>query len=301
MRDWSGLLSGIAAFGLWGVFPVYFKWIAEVPAAEVLAHRIVWSVVFLVAGLKLLGRSIALKKLFVDRKLFAYLSLSAALIAFNWLIFIEAIANGQTIEASFGYFMNPILIIALGVIVFRERLNLSQKICLALAIIAVIYQIISLRIIPWISLSLAASFALYGMVRKKAKIDSIRGLLIETLIMSPIALIYLGIRYNEGSLYFANHGWQILLLLLCAGLVTSVPLILFAVAVRRLPYATMGFLQFIAPSLQFIIAVFYFQETLQVEKLNSFILVWLGLAVLLFGPKIEKFWTRSDSQVTPPS
>ncbi|MFW7380236.1 MAG: EamA family transporter RarD [Oligoflexus sp.] len=289
MRDWTGLLSGIGAFALWGVFPIYFKWISEVAALEVLAHRIIWSLGFLMLGVTLLGRKFSWRQVYEDKKLFLCLLSSASLIALNWLVFIEAVTAGKTIEASFGYFMNPILIIAFSVIIFRERLSFLQKISLVFAGIGVLYQIASLGTIPWISLVLASSFGLYGVVRKIAQIDSVRGLLMETLLLAPLAILYLVYRKQNDILWFGQHSWQDDLLLISAGLVTSIPLVLFAVGVKRLPYATVGFLQYIAPSLQFLVAIYLFQEALPVEKFVSFIFVWVGLGFLVIGPRIQKY------------
>ena len=287
-----GSLAGLSSFLLWGIFPVYFKLVANVPARGVLAHRIVWSFGFLLIYLLAVKGSFKHLLKGVNRRGLALLSVSAILIAVNWLVFIYAIASAQTIDASFGYFINPIFIIALGVIFLGERLHRWQLVSLFLAICAVIYQLIELGELPWISLVLALSFGLYGMIRKQVEVESVQGLFIETAILSPLAFGFLLWLIGTGESHFLHHGWVLDLYLVLAGLVTSIPLILFAVGVRRVSYSEIGFYQYLAPSLQFLTAILIFEEPLQAGKLWSFILVWIGLACLILGRPIEHLFRQ---------
>ncbi len=283
-----GVMAGLAAFCLWGVFPVYFKLIDEVPSSEVLAHRIVWSFVFLFIYLLASKRSLFRAVFQIPWRGYALLFLSAILISLNWLVFIYAIVSEKTLDASLGYFINPIFSIALGVLFLGERLNRWQLVSLMLAAVAVVYQLIDLGTLPWISLTLAASFGLYGMIRKHVKVDSIQGLFVETIILTPFAFGFLLWLHWGGELLFLQSSRRLDIYLVFAGFVTAVPLILFAVGVRRIPLSQMGFFQYLAPSLQFLIAVLVFAEPLAPAKLVSFILVWCSLAILLLAKPIER-------------
>lgn len=278
-----GLLMGTAAYTLWGIFPLYFYFLTVVGSWEVLSHRIVWSVFALVVLLWWKGRHAAALRALRSPRLVGLLAVTSGLITTNWIVYIHAVATHRTIEASLGYFINPIVLILLGLVVFKERLNPYQKICIGLAAAGVVYQIAMLGTVSWISLILPASFGLYGMMKKHIPLDSISSLFIETLISAPIAALYLAVIGARGELGLVNGPTHVQVLLLLAGVVTCIPLILFAEGARRLPLNTMGFLQYITPSLQFSIGLFVFGEAMNTHKLIGFIFVWVGLAILAIG------------------
>lgn len=281
----SGTLATTAAFALWGVFPLYFKLLDQVAALEVLAHRVLWSVVFLALWLFLKQRQKILFWKSTTRRSLAGLILTAVLISCNWLVFIYAIVTQNTLDASLGYFINPVVIVALGVIFLKERLTSWQLAGLLFAVLGVGYQLYQLGELPWISLALAGSFGLYGILRKKISIPPVQGLYVETLLVSPLALIYLYYLQVNGSLVFGHQALTSFYLSL-AGIITSIPLLLFAFGVRHISYTKVGFLQYIAPSLQFGIAVVVFDEPLHPDKLKSFLLVWFGLLLMSLGPRL---------------
>lgn len=293
-----GLAMGASAYALWGVFPLYFHYLTSVGSWEVLSHRIVWSVFALIILLCWKGRhGAALEALRSPRRL-ATLALASALITTNWIVYIHAVATQRTIEASLGYFINPILLILLGLLVFKERLNPYQKICIALAAAGVGWQIAMQGSVSWISLILPASFGLYGMMKKHIPLDSISSLFIETLIAAPFALVYLATLAAQGKLSLFNAPLHVEVLLLLAGLITCIPLILFAEGAQRLPLNTMGFLQYITPSLQFSIGLFAFGEPMNTHKLIGFIFVWSGLAVLAIG-QMKGYRARRELMPAP--
>jgi len=278
-----GLIMGTSAYMLWGIFPLYFYFLTSVGSWEVLCHRIVWSVFALVVLLWWKGRHAVALRALRSPRLVGLLAITSALITTNWIVYIHAVATHRTIEASLGYFINPIVLILLGLLVFKERLNPYQKICITLAAAGVAYQVAMLGSVSWISLILPASFGLYGMMKKHIPLDSISSLFIETLISAPIAAIYLAVLGAQGKLGLFNGPTHVQVLLLLAGLVTCVPLILFAEGAQRLPLNTMGFLQYITPTLQFSIGLFVFGEPMNTHKLIGFIFVWVGLAILAAG------------------
>lgn len=277
-------LCGAGSFVLWGVFPLYFKAVNRVPVFELLAHRVFWAFVMLLCLSAVMGRRRMVSMLSQLKRRWWALFVSACLIGINWLVFIWAVINERTLEASFGYFLNPLLIVMTGVLFFKEKLNVLQLVSLVLAVVAIVYQLIQLGSIPWVSLVLATSFACYGAVRKVVAVDSLTGLLAETALLSPLALVYLIVLAFKGELFFTQHSLVYDFALISAGLVTSVPLLLFAIGVRYLDYSSVGFLQYIAPSLQFLMAIFVFKEPINSELLVSFALVWLGLILLSFSP-----------------
>lgn len=280
----AGLLYGASSYLFWGIAPIYFYFLKGLPATEILAHRVFWSALFLGAILRYQKRLIpALKALVSDRKKRLLLVCSSAMICINWLVFIYAISTGRTVEASLGYFINPLLVILFGVLFFKERLTRIQIISLSFACLGIVYQIWQLGSISWIALTLASSFGLYGLIRKKVEVGSVEGLMIETLLMSPVALLYMAYLIANHEFSYTQSGPFILILLSLAGVVTATPLLLFASGIRRLPLNMMGFLQYLAPTGQFLLGVFAFKENFSQDKLISFSLVWIGLAVLIYG------------------
>jgi len=273
----AGLGYGIFAYLIWGFFPVYFKALTTVPALQVVCHRIVWSVLFLSLILGWRGRWGAVTAAFKDRRVVVLLISSALLIATNWLVFIIAVGHAQVIQSSLGYFITPFVSVLLGVIFLQERLSRLQIISLCLAAVGVVLLTLHYGRFPWVSLILAVTFGSYGLIRKVVTVDSITGLTVETLLLSPVALGYLLYVTLDGSGSFPDHELQINFFLVFAGVATSVPLLLFASAARRLRLATIGFLQYITPTMHFLLAVLLYREPFTQAHLTCFVLIWAGL------------------------
>ncbi|WP_020675791.1 EamA family transporter RarD [Geopsychrobacter electrodiphilus] len=272
----TGVFFGLAAYLVWGFFPLYFKQVATVPATEVLGHRILWSALFLLGLVFLRRQQPELQRLLRQPRLLLQLTATTILIAINWLVFIYAVSAGHVLQSSLGYFIGPLVSALLGVTFLKERLNLLQSCSLLLATAGVIYLTLQQGELPWIALSLAFSFALYGLLRKQAGVGPILGLSIETLLLSPFALFFLYVLHFKGELCFGGGTILDLWLPLC-GVVTALPLIWFNAAAKRLRLVTMGFLQYITPSMQFLSAVFLFNEPFDQGRLLGFCLVWSGL------------------------
>lgn len=275
----NGILYGVAAYVLWGVVAVYFKIVGRVWPLEILAHRIVWSVVVLFTIIALLRRWPLLRAVVTARRTLLLLTFSTIFIAVNWYIYIWSVTNSRMVEASLGYFINPLVNVLLGFLFLGERLQGREKISVALAAVAVVWLTIGAGVFPWISLALAVSFALYSLLRKIAGVTAIEGLTVETLILLPLAVAYLIYRARAGTLAFGHDSRSLDLWLLAAGPVTTVPLLCFAAAVRRLRLATLGLLQYISPTLQFTLAVAVFGEPLGRERLIAFVLIWVAIAI----------------------
>ena len=269
----AGLLYGIGAYSLWGFIPLYFHVLAAVPPWIILCHRITWSALFLGLVISVRGEWRAIRPILGSRRNALFLSVGSALIATNWLIFIYAVSTRRVTEASLGYFINPLLSVALGMIFLRERLRAWQWVALAIAGAAVANLAFRGGGFPWIAVSLAASFGFYGLVRKTLDINSLHGLLVETALLVPAALAALAF-IPTPAIPAATLG-----ILSLSGIITAVPLLMFGAALRRLKLSTIGFLQYIGPSLQLLVAVVLFHEPLGRVKLASFALCWLGIAV----------------------
>lgn len=273
----KGALAALGAYGLWGISPLYFKALTGVGALEIAAHRIVWSVLFV--GFLLAWRR-DLAAFFVrlaEWRVLRVFFITALLIAGNWLLFISGIAQGRVIEIGLGYYINPLVSVALGAVVLKEKLHRAQWFAVLLAACGVIYLAWALGAAPWMGLALAASFALYGLMRKTAPLESIMGLGVETLLLAPLALGYLLWLGQAGA--FAQSDWQLDWLLVAAGPVTAVPLLLFAYGARRIPLSLIGFLQYVGPSLQLMLAVFVFGEDFTSAHAIAFALIWAALAI----------------------
>ncbi|WP_415896282.1 EamA family transporter RarD [Neptuniibacter sp. QD72_48] len=275
----KGIYYAVAAFLMWGLVPVYFKAVDDVPAFEVLAHRVVWSVVFLGLFLLLKGKLSELAALRNNPKILLSLGLSALVISINWLVFIWAVSEQRIVETTLGYFINPLINIVFGFFIFSERLRFLQLIAVAIAAVAVLYQIILIGELPWVALTLATSFSIYSVLRKKIPIDSITGLLVETLWLFPMALVYMIWLSSQNNFVLLNGSTEVQVLLLAAGLVTSLPLIAFAAGARRLSLTMVGLLQYIGPSIAFLIAVFYYNEPMDQDRLITFVMIWIALAI----------------------
>lgn len=276
----QGVIFALAAYSIWGIAPVYFKSVAHVPAFEVLVHRIIWSVVFLLLFIGATGRLGKVMAVFKQPRLLGGLVVTALIISLNWLVFIWAVAEGRILETSLGYFINPLISVFLGMVFLSERLRPMQWLALSFAAMGVLYQLIEFGSLPWVGLVLAFSFGFYGLLRKQLVVEAVPGLFIETLIVLPVGLIALGWMQSEGTLVFGHQSLQTDLLLIAAGLVTTFPLLFFAGAARRLALSMIGFFQYLAPSITFVLAVYVYDEPLDSSKLVTFALIWLGL--LLF-------------------
>lgn len=272
-----GVAYGLAAYLAWGLAVLYFKAIARVPAFEILAHRIVWSAPLLVAWLAWRGRLREIRPALADRRTLLTLFASTALIATNWLLFIRAVSSGHVVEASLGYYINPLVSVLLGMVFLRERLRPAQWASVLLAAAGVAYFALTLGSLPAIALVLAVTFGLYGLLRKTVRVDGALGLTVETSLLFPVALAFLLARGAEKDLVFGD-GAAITALLLAAGIVTTLPLLWFTNAVRRLRLATIGFLQYLAPTIQLLLAVALYGEPFTRTHLVTFACIWIALA-----------------------
>lgn len=278
-RSTAGVAFGLAAYLWWGLCPIYFKSVAHVPPAEVLAHRIVWSLILLLLLMWRRGRLAELMQAARQPRVLVALSVSTVLVAVNWFVFIWAVSTGQLLQASLGYFINPLVNVLLGVVVLRERLRPWQLLSLALAVGAVVLLGMRQGAVPVISLTLAFSFSLYGLIRKLANVGATAGLTIETALLTPLALGVLVLWNAQGTLVFGHLDRATDGLLALSGVVTAVPLIWFAAGARRLRYATMGFLHYVTPTGQFLLAVLAYGEAFSQARLVSFTLIWVALAI----------------------
>ncbi len=281
------MIYAVSAYTLWGVAPIYFHALRAVSAWEILCHRIVWSVLLLFGILAVRREITATLRLVRNVRALGSLALSSFLICTNWLLFIYSVVNARTLEASFGYFVSPLITIGLGVLFLRERLSRAQAAALLFAAAGVGVQLVALGHMPWLALTMAASFALYGLVRKRSSVGPLPGLTIETLVALPASLIGLGLLFDRGQMSFLRGSVAIDVLLISAGLVTTIPLLFFVAGTQRIRLSLLGFLQYISPTGQFLMAVAVFGEPLNRDKLVSFILVWIGL-LLMAGAQKER-------------
>jgi chloramphenicol-sensitive protein RarD len=274
----SGFLAAALSYALWGLFPLYFRQIATVPALEIVVHRSVWSLVFVLIILAVQRRWAWLAGVASRPRTLAVFAASALLLSTNWLVYVWAVNNGRVMEASLGYFINPLVNVALGVLFLHERLRMAQRWALGLAGLGVAWLTWTAGVPPWIALALAFSFGLYGLLRKTAPLGALEGLALETALLAPLAVPALAwLSWHGGALSHADGAtWAWLLF---AGPLTAVPLLLFAHGARRVTMATLGLLQYLAPTIQFALAVGLFHEPLKVERLIGFALIWLALAL----------------------
>lgn len=276
----KGTLYGISAYVMWGLFPVYWKWLHNVPALQLICHRILWSCLILI-GFIILARQV---KAFRENALLSsilpiYIA-AALLIGVNWTVYVWGVNSGYIIETSLGYFINPLISILLGVIFLRERLRLMQWIPIGLAALGVVYLAFAYGRPPWIALTLASTFSLYGLVKKTAPLNALYGLTLETGLLSLPALLYLLYSENIGKGAFLHLGTASDILLIGAGLMTTVPLLLFSSAVQLTPLSLMGILQYISPTLQFLLGVLVYRESFTGAQLIGFCIVWAALIIL---------------------
>lgn len=275
----KGILSGIGAYALWGFFPIYWKYLHDVPAVQVIGHRIAWSFLLLILVILISGQWKDFRAAALQPRVIGMYSIAAVLLSINWLVYVWGVNAGFIVETSLGYFINPLLSVLLGVLFLRERLRPAQWIPVLIAAVGVIYLTVVYGRPPWIALSLAFSFGFYGLVKKLAPLGSLHGLTLETGILFPAALIYLLVVELNGSTAFLRHGTLVDVLLIGAGAVTTIPLLMFASAAKQIPLTVVGLLQYIAPTLQFLIGVFLYQEPFDRSHLIGFGIVWVALVI----------------------
>ncbi|MGW0032490.1 EamA family transporter RarD [Streptomyces sp. NPDC003314] len=276
----AGLLYGIGAYGMWGLVPLFWPLLKPAGAIEILAHRMVWSLAFVGLALLVLRRWGWIRELARSPRKLGLIILAATVITVNWGLYIWSVNTGHVVEASLGYFINPLVTIALGVLVLQERLRPAQWAAVGIGFAAVLVLAIGYGQPPWISLVLAFSFALYGLVKKKVNIGGLESLAAETAVQFLPALAYLVWLGGQGTLAFGAHGAGHTALLAATGLVTAVPLVCFGAAAIRVPLSTLGLLQYLAPTFQFLLGVLYFHEAMPPERWAGFSLVWLALTIL---------------------
>jgi len=277
-----GVAYGLAAYLAWGLVPIYFKAVAQVAPLEVLTHRVIWSVALL-AGLMLARRRVRLVlEAARSRRTMVTLLGTTVLIACNWFIFIWSVANNHVLQASLGYYINPLVNVLLGVVFLKERLRPGQTVSVVLAATGVTYLALSYGRLPWIALMLAGSFGLYGLLRKTAPVGSLVGLTVETTLLAPLAVGYALYLWMTGNGSFARGDLGIDGLLALAGVVTAVPLLWFTSAARRLRLTTMGFLQYLAPTGHFLLAVLAYREQFTAAQAVTFVCIWAALAIYSF-------------------
>lgn len=291
-----GIWYGVGAYASWGIFPLYWKLLAGVPVVQVISHRILWSSLMLGAWVVLTGQASALRAALARRAVWTTYATAAALIAVNWSGFVWAVGAGFIVETSLGYFINPLLSVLLGVFVLGERLRPGQWAAVLLAASGVLYLTIAFGQVPWISLLLASSFALYGLVKKRAPLGSVHGLAVETGILALPAVAVLAWSERGGTGAFGHAAAATTALLLGAGAVTTVPLLMFATAARCIPMLWIGLLQYIAPTLQLAIGVLVYGEPFAHDRLMGFSLVWAALAVFA----LEGIHAHRSAAVLPP-
>lgn len=283
-----GLISALTAFLLWGSLPLYWKLLEEVPALEVLCHRMVWSSVFLFTILLITKRLGPALQIYKNKKLFFTLVLTGILIACNWLTYIYAVLSGKVIEASLGYFINPLLTILIGIIFLKEKGDLATYIAIGLASLGVAFQIMVIGHIPLIALALGFSFAIYGALRKVAVVEALPGLFVETTVgLIPCLGYLLWLQYNGTGSFNFDKSREISLLLMSAGAVTTLPLLAFTYGARRMRLTTLGLLQYSSPFITFMLGVFVFKEPFSTENLFTFACIWAALIVYTLGSQLQ--------------
>jgi chloramphenicol-sensitive protein RarD len=275
----KGLIPAATSFALWGVFPLYFHLLHQVPATQVIANRIAWSCLFVLGWLGVRGEFGALRAALADRSVVLRLALTATLITLNWLTYVWGVVHGRVVETSLGYFIGPLVNVLLGVVVLSEKLTRTQWTAVALASVGVVYLTYVAGGLPWIALTLALSFALYGFLRKLVKVESLPGLATETLLLAPLAVAYLIWCQATGVGALGQTGGLVDLLLVGCGPLTAIPLFLFAYGTRLLPYSTVGLLQYIAPTLQFTCGVFLLGEPFDHTRAVGFTVIWVALVI----------------------
>ena len=275
-----GLINGFIAYIIWGAVVLYWPYLAPAQPLEILAHRVLWSLLFVAVILIYQKRIVSLRVVLKNPRLMKLLTMASLLIGFNWGLFIWATMNDHVLDSSLGYYITPLLNVALGVFFFKEKLRRMQWIAIGIAAFAVLFITIALGVLPWVALSLATSFAVYGYVKKLANVEALESLMIETLILTPVAIGYLiWLQFNGGSTFLA-YGLDHTLWMASSGIVTAIPLLAFGVAITRLPLTTIGMLQYIGPTVQFFVGIWVMQEPMPQERFIGFAITWVALVIL---------------------
>ena len=291
----QGIFYALGAYFLWGIAPAYFKLVKQVPPSEIMTHRVIWSALFMVLLISLSRSWTQVISVMRQPKKVLLLAVTAFTVGGNWLLFIWAVNNQHMLEASLGYFINPLINVVFGMLFLRERFRRLQWLAVLLATIGVLVQLWQFGSLPLIALGLALSFAFYGLIRKKIAVDAQSGMLIETLWLLPLAAIYLFGIANSATSHLSANPLSLNLMLVAAGIVTTIPLMLFAAACYRLRLSTVGFFQYLGPTLMFLLAVLFYGEQITPDKLVTFSFIWLALALFIFDAVLSSYRTRARS------
>ncbi|MBM7456228.1 chloramphenicol-sensitive protein RarD [Oceanisphaera litoralis] len=275
----QGAIFALGAYFLWGIAPMYFKQLLHVPAYEILSHRVIWSFLLLLALLSGLGYWPRVRAMLRKSRHLLLLVISSTIIGLNWLVFIWAVNNDHMLDASLGYYINPLFNIVLAMLFLGERFRPMQWLAVGLAGSGVVIQLLVFGSLPWVALVLAISFGFYGLIRKKVPVDPFTGLMLETLVLLPVAIIYLWGFADSATSQMSGNSLNTNLWLIAAGIVTTAPLLLFAGAAKRLRLSTLGFFQYLGPSLMFLLAVLLYDEPFTQDKVITFALIWVALVV----------------------
>jgi chloramphenicol-sensitive protein RarD len=281
----AGVIYSISAYVLWGVLPIYWKSMKQIPSGEILAHRIFWSFLLLIGIILISKKWSEFKRAFSDLKTILGIFFGSILISINWLIYIWAVNNNHIIEASLGYYINPLFTILLGIVVLREKPDLWQIVAIVIAAFGVSFLAFQYGQFPWVALSLAISFGLYGLVKKLSKLSSINGLAAETLLVAPMAMGFLFFRLKDAPGLYSGMPLVLTILVLLSGLATSIPLLLFSQGAKRVSLSTLGFVQYLSPSISLLIGIFLYHEAFTSVDKISFGMIWMALAIYSFSRK----------------
>ncbi|MDE2120170.1 MAG: EamA family transporter RarD [Betaproteobacteria bacterium] len=276
-----GVAYALGAYVVWGLFPLYFKLLEHVPATQILAHRMVWSAVLVLAMLLVLRRWSWVRRLREHPGLVARFGASALLLSCNWLTYIWSVTHGHVVDASLGYYINPLMNVALGTLLLREQLRPAQWLAVAVAAAGVAWMALGIGHLPWPALVLAVTFSGYSLMRKVAPLGSLEGLATETVLQLPLALVYLAWTSHAGDNAFSLGGWDLKLLLMASGPVTAIPLLMFAAGARRITFSLLGILQYLTPTLLLVLGLLLYREPFDAHKAIGFALVWCGIAVFV--------------------
>ncbi len=291
----KGIWYAIAAYGIWGLFPLYWKPLHDVPALQIIGHRIGWSYILLILVVIVTRQWKQFHAVAFTKRTLSIYTVSAALVSVNWLVYVWAVNAGFIVESSLGYFINPLLSVLLGVIFLREKLRRCQWLPVGLAALGVLIVSFAYGSFPWIAVTLALSFGLYALVKKQAPLNALNGMTLETGILFIPALLYLLTVEAQGQGAFLHSGVTSNLLMIGAGLVTTIPLLLFSSAAQRIPLAMVGIIQYITPTMQFLLGVFVYKEPFTLIQLTGFGLVWLALVIFT----LEGFLARKAQPPAP--
>lgn len=275
-----GLINGFFAYVIWGAVILYWPYLAPAKPLEILAHRILWSLLFVAAILIYQKRIVSLRVVLKDARQMKLLAVASVFIAINWGLFIWASLNNHALDSSLGYYITPLLNVALGVFFFKEKLRRMQWLAIGIAAFAVLFITIAMGVVPWVALILASSFTIYGYVKKLANVQALESLMVETIILTPVAIGYLIWLESNGGNTFLAYGLDHTLWMASAGIVTAIPLLAFGVAITRLPFTTLGMLQYIGPTIQFFVGIWILQEPMPKERFAGFVITWIALMIL---------------------